>query len=157
MQQVRDIGEMNANITNLKTLMKNRAPVSTAVPAAASIAAVTNYDDEDGVVKYTRGELGDLIKQHGLKLTTNDTTSEGYFDNLFFMFQIYIAFINALTNTANMSASIIFGNLSLKDALSTFLVNVLNAVLKTFLEKYFSNPAPMSRWTVNMTLQNTIE
>ena len=131
MQQVRDIGEMNANITNLKTLMKNRAPVSTAVPAAASIAAVTNYDDEDGVVKYTRGELGDLIKQRGLKLTTNDTTSEGYFDNLFFMFQIYIAFINALTNTANMSASMIFGNLTLQDAFSEFLVNVLNMVLKT--------------------------
>ena len=71
------------------------------------------------------------MKQRGLKLSTNDAGSGGYFDNLLFMFQIYIAFINALTNTANMSASIIFGNLSLQDAFSTFLVNVLNAVLKT--------------------------
>jgi hypothetical protein len=47
------------------------------------------------------------------------------------MFQIYIAFINALTNTANMGASVILGNLTLKDAFSKFLVNVLNMVLKT--------------------------
>jgi len=47
------------------------------------------------------------------------------------MFQIYVAFINALTNTANVSASMIFGNLTLQDAFSKFLVNVLNSVLNT--------------------------
>ena len=130
-EQIQDISEMNASITKLKALMKDRARAP--MPAAAPInkARVMNY--EDGVVKYTRGELDELMKQRqrGLKLSINDTGGGGYFDNLFFMFQIYIAFINALTNTANMSASIIFGNLSLQDAFSTFLVNVLNAVLKT--------------------------
>jgi len=122
---------MNANIEKFKTLMQNqnRAPMPMAPINKA--ATVTNYDDDDGVVKYTRSELDGLMKQRGLKLSTSDTSGGGYFDNLFFMFQIYIAFINALTNTANMSASIIFGNLSLQDAFSTFLVNVLNAVLKT--------------------------
>jgi hypothetical protein len=123
-QNSEQVQAMNASITNLRKLMKDRAPI-----APINKATVMNY--EDGVVKYTRNELDDLMKQRGLKLSTNDAGSGGYFDNLLFMFQIYIAFINALTNTANMSASIIFGNLSLQDAFSTFLVNVLNAVLKT--------------------------
>ena len=130
-EQVQDITAMNANITKLKALMKDRARAPMPMAPINKAATVTNY--EDGVVKYTRGELDELMKQRqrGLKLSINDTGGGGYFDNLFFMFQIYIAFINALTNTANMSASIIFGNLSLQDAFSTFLVNVLNAVLKT--------------------------
>jgi hypothetical protein len=66
-----------------------------------------------------------------LKLSANDTSNDGYFNNLLFMFQIYIAFIHALTRTANMSASMIFGNLTLQEAFSEFLVNVLNMVLKT--------------------------
>lgn len=127
LEQIRDMNAMDVNIENLKNLMKNRTPMPPA-PINNVSAARTNY--HDGVVKYTRGELDDLMNQRGLKMNTNDN-SGGYFDKLLFMFQIYIAFINALTNTANMSASIIFGNLSLQDAFSTFLVNVLNAVLKT--------------------------
>jgi hypothetical protein len=131
-EQVQDISAMNTSITKLKTLFnQNRASLIAAPMPIIKVGAATNYDDEDGVVKYTRGELDELMKQRGLKLRTSDTDGGSYFDNLFFMFQIYTAFINAITNTANISASIIFGNLSLQDAFSTFLVNVLNAVLKT--------------------------
>lgn len=131
-EQVQNITTMNANFEKLKALFnQNRASLIAAPIPIIKVGAATNYDDEDGVVRYTRGELDGLMKQRGLKLRTSDTDGGSYFDNLFFMFQIYIAFINAITNTANMSASIIFGNLSLQDAFSTFLVNVLNAVLKT--------------------------
>lgn len=121
-----DTTEMNANISKMKYLMQNRvAPIN-------KVEATTTTNYEDGVVRYTRYGLNQLIKQRpGLKLSTNDTSNDGYFNNLLFMFQIYIAFINALTNTANMSASVIFGNLTLQDAFSEFLVNVLNMVLKT--------------------------
>jgi YD repeat-containing protein len=121
--------KMNANIAKMKDLMQNRvAPIK-----KVGGAIITDYDDEDGVVKYTRDDLDRLMEQRrpGLKLSTNDTSDDGYFNNLLFKFQIYIAFINALTNTANMSASMIFGNLTLQDAFSEFLVNVLNMVLKT--------------------------
>jgi hypothetical protein len=125
---------MYANIEKIKNLMQNRtAPMPINKVGGATI---TNYDDEDedGVVKYTRDGLDKLIMKQrpGLKLSTrSDTSNDGYFNNLLFMFQIYIAFINALTNTANMSASVIFGNLTLQEAFSEFLVNVLNMVLKT--------------------------
>jgi hypothetical protein len=116
----------------MKALMQNRV-----FPKVGG-AIITNYDEnegdenEDGIVRYTRHGLDQLIKQRPvLKLSANDTSDDGYFNNLLFMFQIYIAFINALTNTANMSASVIFGNLTLQDAFSEFLVNVLNGVLKT--------------------------
>ena len=117
-----------ANIEKMKNLMQNRV-----APINKVGAITTNYDDGDGVVKYTRDDLDQLMEQRrpGLKLSTNDTSDDGYFNNLLFKFQIYIAFINALTNTANMSASMIFGNLTLQDAFSEFLVNVLNMVLKT--------------------------
>jgi hypothetical protein len=116
---------MNDNIAKMKHLMQNHA--------APGGATITNYDgDDDGVVKYTRAGLDQLMQQRPvLKLSTNDTSNDGYFNNLLFMFQIYIAFIHALTNTANMSASMIFGNVTLQDAFSEFLVNVLNGVLKT--------------------------
>jgi hypothetical protein len=128
-QQVPNISEMNANVEKLKALI-DRTPLMAAAPPVA--AAVTNYDNEGGVVKYTRDGLDRLMKQRPrLKLSANDTSNDGYFNNLLFMFQIYIAFIHALTRTANMSASMIFGNLTLKDAFSEFLVNVLNMVLKT--------------------------
>lgn len=112
----------------MKHLMQNRA-----APIKVGGATITNYDgDDDGVVKYTRAGLDQLMQQRPvLKLSTNDTSNDGYFNNLLFMFQIYIAFIHALTNTANMSASMIFGNVTLQDAFSEFLVNVLNGVLKT--------------------------
>jgi hypothetical protein len=61
----------------------------------------------------------------------DDNGGGGYFDKFFFMFQLYIAFINALMNAANMSASVIFGNKSLQNLFSVFLVNVLNMILKT--------------------------
>lgn len=128
------INEINANIEKLKTkpLMQNPAPP---MPIIKGGAIITDYDDEDedegGVVKYTRDGLDQITKKRpGLKLSTSDTSDDSYFNNLLFMFQIYIAFINALTNTANMSASMIFGNLTLQDAFSEFLVNVLNEVLK---------------------------
>ena len=112
----------------MKHLMQNRA-----AHIKVGGATITNYDgDDDGVVKYTRAGLDQLMQQRPvLKLSTNDTSNDGYFNNLLFMFQIYIAFIHALTNTANMSASMIFGNVTLQDAFSEFLVNVLNGVLKT--------------------------
>jgi hypothetical protein len=134
MDTITAMNEMNASIEKLQKtpLMQNHAPPMPIKKVGAATATTTNYDDGDGVVKYTRDGLDQLMKQrHGLKLSTNDTSNDGYFNNLLFMFQIYIAFINALTNTANMGASVILGNLTLKDAFSKFLVNVLNMVLKT--------------------------
>jgi hypothetical protein len=128
-QQIPNISEMNAKVEKLKGLIDGTPLMAAAPPVAA---AVTNYDNEGGVVKYTRDGLDRLMKQRPrLKLSANDTSNDGYFNNLLFMFQIYIAFIHALTRTANMSASMIFGNLTLQDAFSEFLVNVLNMVLKT--------------------------
>lgn len=127
-QQIPNISEMNAKVEKLKGLIGGTPLMAAAPPVAA---AVTNYDNEGGVVKYTRDGLDQITKQRpGLKLSTSDTSDDGYFNNLLFMFQIYIAFIHALTNTANMSASMIFGNLTLQEAFSEFLVNVLNGVLK---------------------------
>jgi hypothetical protein len=132
-QQVQNISEMNATIAKMKALVQNRA-IPTSLIKKVGAAIITNYkdDEDDGVVKYTRDGLDRLIEQRpALKLSINDASDDGYFNKLFFMFQIYVAFINALTNTANMSASVIFGNLTLKDAFTKFLVNVLNMVLKT--------------------------
>lgn len=126
--------DITAITEKMKALMQNNV-----APNKVGGAIITNYDDENeggenegGVVRYTRDGLDQLMEQRPvLKLSANDTSDDGYFNNLLFMFQIYIAFINALTNTANMSASVIFGNLTLQDAFSEFLVNVLNGVLKT--------------------------
>ena len=134
MDTITAMNEMNASIEKLKKtpLMQNRAAPMPIKKVGAAAATTTNYDDGDGVKYYTRDMLDQLMEQRpGLKLSTNDTSNDGYFNNLLFMFQIYIAFINALTNTANMGASVILGNLTLKDAFSEFLVNVLNMVLKT--------------------------
>lgn len=128
------ITSMNASIKKLKALMQNHVIHTPNIKVGG--ATITSYydddDDDDGVVKYTRVGLDQLMQQQpSLKLSTNDASHDGYFNNLLFMFQIYIAFINALTNTANMSASMIFGNLTLQNAFSEFLINVLNGVLKT--------------------------
>jgi len=132
MDTITAMNEMNASIKKMQTLMQNRAAPMPIKKVGAAAATTTNYDDGDGVKYYTRYMLDQLMEQRpGLKLSTNDTSNDGYFNNLLFMFQIYIAFINALTNTANMGASVILGNLTLKDAFSEFLVNVLNMVLKT--------------------------
>ena len=105
-QQVQNITEINANIEKMKTLMQNRTiPTTTTslikkVGAAAAVTNANDKDDEDdGVVKYTRDGLDQLMEQRpALKLSTSDASDDGYFNKLFFMFQIYIAFINALTS-----------------------------------------------------------
>jgi hypothetical protein len=91
-----------------------------------------DYDGDGALVKYTRKEFDDLYKTNIKRSSHMEMGgNEGYFDRFFFMFQLYIAFINALMNATNMSASIIFGNRSLQNVFSIFLVNVLNMTLKT--------------------------
>jgi len=122
---------INDQVEKLRNLLKARG---TAAPAASN---PTNYDyDGDGsIVTYTRQQFDDLyktnIKRSSLNSGLDDGGQGGYFDKLFFMFQLYIAFINALMNAANMSASFIFGNGSLQQLFSVFLVNVLSMILKT--------------------------
>jgi hypothetical protein len=127
---------MNSQISKLSNLLKARGKMF--IPGSASVPSIMNYDyDGDGsIVKYTRQQFDDLYKTN-IKRSSNFESSGsgdgdgGYFDKLFFMLQLYIAFINALMNAANMSASIIFGNQSLQKIFSIFLVNVLNMMLKT--------------------------
>lgn len=125
---------IGAGITNqiekLSNLLKARGIKAVSPPALSPI----NYDyqGDDGVVKYTRQQFDDLYKTNVTRTSNMETGgNDGYFDKLFFIFQLYIAFINALMNATNMSASMIFGNQSLQNVFSIFLVNVLNVVLKT--------------------------
>ena len=125
---------MNDKIEKLSNLLKARGikmpSLYTPTPTGAG-----DYGDDSGgggVVKYTRQQFDDLYKKNANRQSMNDDNGgDGYFDKLFFMFQLYIAFINALMNAANMSASVIFGNKSLQNLFSVFLVNVLNMILKT--------------------------
>jgi hypothetical protein len=129
---------MNDKIEKLSNLLKARGitmpslytPTSTRTPIRSG-----DYDGDDGsggVVTYTRQQFEDLYKKNANRQNMDyDNGGGGYFDKLFFMFQLYIAFINALMNAANMSASVIFGNKSLQNLFSVFLVNVLNMILKT--------------------------
>lgn len=123
---------MDPNIAKLKSLLTQRGPKITPSTPPMLLTMTTTADD-NGIGKYTRKQLEDLYSNE--KTTTRqsiksgDNDSGGYFDKLFFMFQLYIAFINALMNTANMSASIIFGNESLQNAFSNFLINALNMIL----------------------------
>lgn len=89
--------------------------------------------DDDGVVEYTRQQLDDLYKKNAKRgwNTDGDNDNAGYFDKLFFMFQLYIAFIHALMNAANMGASFVLGNQTLQNLFSVFLENVLSMILKT--------------------------
>ena len=120
-------------IKKLKTLLEARGILPTPTP--------TTDDDDDGdsddsdngkLVKYTRQQVEDLYKKN-----TNNSSDKGddgggdYFGKLFFTFQIYIAFINALMNAASTSASMIFDNQPLQNVFSMFLVNALNIILKT--------------------------
>lgn len=122
---------MDPSIEKLKVLLKG--PKITSTPPTP--LSTTPAADGDSVGKYTREQLEDLYNnektanRQSISSGDNDSGGGGYFDKLFFMFQIYIAFINALMNTANMSASIIFGNESLQNAFSNFLVNALNMIL----------------------------
>jgi hypothetical protein len=125
---------MDPSIEKLKVLLKaQQGPKITSTPPTP--LSTTPAADGDSVGKYTREQLEDLYNnektanRQSISSGDNDSGGDGYFDKLFFMFQIYIAFINALMNTANMSASIIFGNESLQNAFSNFLVNALNMIL----------------------------
>lgn len=129
---------MNDKIEKLSNLLKARGikmpslytPTPTRTPTRSG-----DYDGDDGsggVVTYTRQQFEDLYKKNATRQSMyDDNGGGGYFDKFFFMFQLYIAFINALMNAANMSASVIFGNKSLQNLFSVFLVNVLNMILKT--------------------------
>jgi hypothetical protein len=125
---------INDQVAKLSNLLKARGKMFIPGLASSSAPGIMNYDyDGDGsIVKYTRQQFDDLYKTN-IRRGSNygDSGGDGYFDKLFFMFQLYIAFINALMNAANMSASIIFGNRSLQNIFSIFLVNVLNMILKT--------------------------
>ena len=117
-------------IKKLKTLLEARgiaAPPPTPSPATAN-------GEDDGVRKYTRQQFEDLYKKNINRESgtgSNGSGSGSYFDQLFFMFQLYVAFINAIMNAANMSASLIFNSQPLQNVFSMFLVNALNIILKT--------------------------
>jgi hypothetical protein len=117
-------------VAKLRNLIKARG---TAAPASNPMTY--DYDGDGSIVTYTRQQFDDLyktnIKRSSLYSGADNGGEGGYFDKLFFMFQLYIAFINALMNAANMSASFIFGNGSLQKLFSVFLVNVLSMILKT--------------------------
>lgn len=117
---------MDPSIERLKSLLTKRGPKITPL-------TITTTADDNGIGKYTRKQLEDLYSNeknaNRQSIKSGDNDSGGYFDKLFFIFQLYIAFINALMNTANMSASIIFGNESLQNAFSNFLINSLNMIL----------------------------
>ena len=118
-------------VAKLRNLLKARG---IAAPAASNPMNY-DYDGDGSIVTYTRQQFDDLyktnIKRSSLYSGADNGGEGGYFDKLFFMFQLYIAFINALMNAANMSASFIFGNGSLQKIFSVFLVNVLSMILKT--------------------------
>ena len=128
---------MNDKIEKLSNLLKARdiKMPSLYTPTTTTPTRSGDYDGDDGsggVVTYTRQQFEDLYKKNATRQSMyDDNGGGGYFDKLFFMFQLYIAFINALMNAANMSASVIFGNKSLQNLFSVFLVNVLNMILKT--------------------------
>jgi hypothetical protein len=125
---------MDPNIEKLKSLLTKRgSKITPLIPPM--LLTITTTADNNGIGKYTRKQLEDLYSnektanRQSIKSGDNDNDNDGYFDKLFFIFQLYIAFINALMDTANMSASIIFGNESLQNAFSNFLINSLNMIL----------------------------
>lgn len=125
---------MDPNIEKLKYLLTKRgSKITPLIPP--TLLTITTTADNNGIGKYTRKQLEDLYSnektatRQSIKNGDNDNDNDGYFDKLFFIFQLYIAFINALMDTANMSASIIFGNESLQNAFSNFLINSLNMIL----------------------------
>jgi hypothetical protein len=135
------LGNINFNgfgsgITNqiekLSNLIKARDMKAFSPPVVSPSPMNYDYEGDGSVVKYTRQQFDDLYKTNVKRGSSMEMGgNDGYFDKLFFMFQLYIAFINALMNATNMSASMIFGNQSLQNMFSVFLVNVLNMILKT--------------------------
>jgi len=126
---------MNDKIEKLSNLLKARGITMPSLYTPTTPTRSGDYGDDSGggVVTYTRQQFEDLYKKNANRqnMDYDNGGGGGYFDKLFFMFQLYIAFINALMNAANMSASVIFGNKSLQNVFSVFLVNVLNMILKT--------------------------
>jgi hypothetical protein len=121
---------MEAQIQKLQGLL---AKVQSTSLTHTTPAFTTPTMDDDGVAVYTRQQLDDLYKKNAKRgwNSDSDNGNAGYFDKLFFMFQLYIAFIHALMNTANMGASFIFGNQTLQNLFSVFLESVLSMILKT--------------------------
>ena len=116
---------INDQVAKLSNLLKSRGKMFIGAASAPPTSSIMNYDyDGDGsIVKYTRQQFDDLYKTNIRRSSMySNSGGDGYFDKLFFMFQLYIAFINALMNAANMSASFIFGNLSLQKVFSVFLL-----------------------------------
>lgn len=131
-----NFNRIDSGITNqiakLSNLIKARDMKAFSPPVVSPSPMNYDYEGDASVVKYTRQQFDDLYKTNVKRSSSMEMGgSDGYFDKLFFMFQLYIAFINALMNATNMGASMIFGNQSLQNMFSVFLVNILNMILKT--------------------------
>lgn len=125
--------DVGAQIQKLKTLLAKVPSTSSLIPKPSMTTTTMPEIGDGGVVEYTRQQLDDLYKKNAKRSWNSygDNGSAGYFDKLFFMFQLYIAFIYALMNAANMGASFVFGNQTLQNLFSIFLESVLSMILKT--------------------------
>jgi hypothetical protein len=124
--------DVGAQIQKLKALLAKVPSTSSLIPKPSITTTMPEIGD-GGVVEYTRQQLDDLYKKNAKRSwnSDGDNGNSGYFDKLFFMFQLYIAFIYALMNAANMGASFVFGNQTLQNLFSVFLESVLSMILKT--------------------------
>lgn len=124
--------DVGAQIQKLKALLAKVPSTSSLIPKPSMTTTMPAIGD-GGVVEYTRQQLDDLYKKNAKRSwnSDGDNGNTGYFDKLFFMFQLYIAFIYALMNAANMGASFVFGNQTLQNLFSIFLESVLSMILKT--------------------------
>jgi hypothetical protein len=130
------LGNINleAQIQKLQGLLAKVPSTSSLIPKPSMTTTTMPEIGDGGVVEYTRQQLDDLYKKNakrGWNSGFGDNGNAGYFDKLFFMFQLYIAFIYALMNAANMGASFVFGNQTLQNLFSIFLESVLSMILKT--------------------------
>ena len=123
--------DVGAQIQKLKTLLAKVPSTSSLIPKPSMTTTTMPEIGDGGVVEYTRQQLDDLYKKNAKRSWNSDGNNTGYFDKLFFMFQLYIAFIYALMNAANMGASFVFGNQTLQNLFSVFLESVLSMILKT--------------------------
>jgi hypothetical protein len=126
--------DVGAQIQKLKTLLAKVPSTSSLIPKPSMTTTPMPEIGDGGVAIYTRQQLDDLYKKNakrGWNSGFGDNGNAGYFDKLFFMFQLYIAFIYALMNAANMGASFVFGNQTLQNLFSIFLESVLSMILKT--------------------------
>ena len=125
--------DVGAQIQKLKTLLAKVPSTSSLIPKPSMTTTTMPEIGDGGVAIYTRQQLDDLYKKNAKRgwNSYGDNGNVGYFDKLFFMFQLYIAFIYALMNAANMGASFVFGNQTLQNLFSVFLESVLSMILKT--------------------------